>query len=125
MPAALLTPPRAAPAAVVIVANRTEQPVRLSIQAPQGKPEEYSLEPGSLVPIPVTSAITLRFSSASDGQDHPLEPNAAYHIARSSSGLGLQQIIPGGGLEQAPGKEPFAARPAAKVTIPVKLLVDD
>ena len=110
---------------VVVVANRSDRTVKFTVQPAEGKPQEYAVERGDLVPITLAREASISYPSGNGSRRGTLLPNSAYSFVSLPSGLSLQEILVG----EAPRENGSAKEPTAKVadrlTIPVKLLVDD
>lgn len=118
--------PSVSPAAVVVLANYTREPITLTIAEPGGRPREVKLAAGQVAPIPVQGPADVQYPA------RPAEARArveAYHayvlIPDEKAGRRLEGV-------ELPGKPPERdARPEADpppaepVKIPVRLYVDD
>jgi hypothetical protein len=112
---------RPAPAAVVVLASRTERPVKFTLQPAQGKAESWSLEPGELITVPVAGEVELTLA-AEKPRRYKLTPNTPYYFVSSEEGVSLHEV--GIGDRPAPPAK-SVIQPTGKLTIAVKLLVDD
>jgi hypothetical protein len=114
-------------AAVVVIANRTDQPVRFTVKPAESKAKEYTLSGADLVSISFARSAALSFASGSSTRLMPLTPNSAYYFASVPNGLSLQQLLVGGEPDRRGAADPAPAPPKApeKLVIPIKVLVDD
>lgn len=108
-------------AAVVVLANRTERPVRFTLQPPQGKAVEHTLESGGLLSVSVLGETTAVLPGNANRR-YQLQPNTPYFFRDGTDGPLLEEIGITG-RPRPPAKSDI--RPTGKLTIPVKLLVDD
>lgn len=114
--------------AVVVISNRTEQPVLVDafIDALPARP--LSLAPGDSRPLFANSGVRVRLTPDASGALSALEPDCAYYIgaAGEDQQLGLQKV----GLGEA-GPRAWSPSAIAPVelpeagVVPVKVLVDD
>ena len=114
-------------AAVSIIANNANVPVRFSIFDGDGKPQPYTLERGDVVPIPVADKTGIAFESEGQSRRYQLQANAINCFATANKALELRRYA----VPAAPDEDPKLPEPAARqvaravYTIPVKILVDD
>ena len=111
-------------AAVVVIANPTDESVTVTIMPKTGKPQSATLAPGEARPFPVGRVAEVRFTA--NGKDHAyqLDPYSAYVFTKSPAGLGFQ------GIELAapmPKSDDIPAEPVEPkpLRIVAKLLVDE
>ena len=93
-------------AAVVVVANRSKEEVHFTVQPPEGKPQEFKLAAGDLVPIPTAGRVEVRFAAGKDERKFQLQPNSAYFFGDFPSGLNLEEI----GFRAKDGNRPAPRR---------------
>jgi hypothetical protein len=115
-------------AAVVVIANRAPNPVRLDTIIDDGAAKPLTLAPGDSRPLLANKSARVRVGEGDDLQEIKLQPDAAYYVGvRPEDGsLGLRKIGLGEG-----GPRPW--RPSATQSfelpdagvITVKILVDD
>ncbi|MHB1037417.1 MAG: matrixin family metalloprotease [Pirellulales bacterium] len=124
----------AAPAAVVVLANRTSAEVRFVVSGSDQKARQYALASGDVIPVPVTSAVGVAFNDGKTVHRYQLDPNSVYYFAMSGERLTLAEIgFSGGstfGAAEPPAPDgPTPGSPAksanAVASIPVKILVDE
>lgn len=122
----------AARAAVVVLANRTEETVRFTFTPATEKARDGSLRPREVLTIPTTGNVRLDLPTADKPRQHELRPNEIYCILPRGRQLEVRQVgltgvwgrpAPSAGKEATPkGPDDKAARFPVKV--PVKILVD-
>jgi hypothetical protein len=123
----------AARAAVVVLANRTEEEVRFHVSSTARDARAYTLARGEVLPLPTTGRLDLIFSVEGKRNHCRLEPNEIYFFVASPKGVAIRRIGFTGSWDRAapPATEelPAPETPAAKIDrillkIPVKILVD-
>ncbi len=123
--------PAPAPAGVVVLANRSEAKVRFTMEWTEGEVRRHHLEPGDLVPIPVSDQVEIAFQAAGKLRRHVARAASLQQFVTRNGNVELERFAfpspPGGADSHRPAKP--AARPGKRITslsiIPVKLLVDD
>lgn len=110
--AILLTPFLAseALAAVAVVLNQTDAPVRFQAFSSDGDNQGRLVEPGESVPYFSASPLTITFPTASGPQRQPLEPDSIYRLTSVASGGRRVRQLRRIGLE---GSRPAGSRPGA------------
>ncbi len=111
----LLTVTTAA-ADVVVLSNRTRQPVQVSIAPTEGQAYGLQLASGQVVPLFSDSALHVSYLSASGVTGFRLDPNSAYYFLGSDGNVSLHKIglgdddktprgrtLPGGGVTTPAG----------------------
>jgi hypothetical protein len=127
--------PLAAPAAVVIVANRAEREVHFTMTPAPERLRPYAVAPGDLAAVSVDGVVQIAFESGKARRQYQLNPNAAYYFADFPGGLDLKEIGFAASQDRhhaaLSGRPPETQLPAAgKVTptrlrtLTVKILVD-
>lgn len=112
-------------AAVVVIANQTEQPVACSLSPVWGKTKQYSLAPGKLIVAQVSDSVQVAFDSGKGSVTQPVEPNTVHRFVAQAQGLELKRIDFSG----SPGSPWLHCDrekgPPPATVVPVKILVDD
>jgi len=123
---ALLSATLPTSAAVVVIANRTKEPIEF-IAAQQDHPAgRYRVDAGDLIPVPVDGPLKLVYLAGDEKRRMVLQPNSAYFFGRVEKqpielhGIGLGQ---GDGAGLATPRK--IRRPVTPGVITVKLLVDE
>ena len=83
--------PPAVNAEVVVLANRSRQPVTFTLTPPGGKARKYTVGPQDVTTVPVAGPVTLTFA-AKTNQTVGLKPNRAHCFADLSGGPSLQEV---------------------------------
>ena len=129
-----------APAAVVVVNNRADNPTTLLIEETADSPaRRVAIRPGQVVPIPAIGPIEVRTAGAGQSSQYRLSPNSVYFIGQAADGqINLHEI----GFAKAPtaAAAPTTEVPVTEPAVPneadledlgrlgrirVKLMVDD
>ncbi len=122
-------------AAVVVLANRTQEEVRFTISPPRESARDHTLVSTDVLAVPVTGGIEIAFSSTG-GTRHRcrLRGNEIYCFVGDAKALQLKQVGFTGTWRQpekplVEDETPKVDRPAAKtasvlVKVPVKIVVD-
>ncbi len=111
---------------VVVVDNRTTQPINISVQASGALPEPLRLAAGECRPLFVDTPPTLTYSTGQQQVQQLLRLQSAYFFATTPTGE--MRLIPIGLGDQS---QPATARPlpgsahGPAAMIPVKVLVDE
>ena len=112
-------------AAVVVVANRTEQPVACTLGPVWGQTKEYSLAPGKLIAVQVSDSVEVAFNTGRGPVSRPAQPNTVQYFVTQADGLDLKPVV----FAESRGS-PWLHRdreggPPPAAVVPVKILVDD
>jgi hypothetical protein len=121
-------------AAVVILDNHAAEKAEFTIRRPDGKETRYSVIPGALVPIAVTSSVHIVFDA--DGQSHRylLRPNSIYCFTGRDKQLALSELAMPAPRDARPPTATHSldsallaspAVPDSVYTVPVMILADD
>lgn len=113
----VLSPARAA---VVVIANPTDESVTVTIAHPTGTPHTATLAPGEARPFPVGRVAEVRFTANGKAHSYQLDPYTAYVFTKSGfQGIELAAAMPK--PDDVPA-EPVEPKP---LRIVAKLLVDE
>ena len=114
-------------AAVAVLANDANVPVRFSIFSADGKQQQYTLERGDVIPIPIADKTGIAFESEGKPRRYELQANAIDHFIMTDKALELRMLPIPAAPDEDPKLPPPAARDVAHTiyTIPVKILADD
>ena len=114
-----------ASAGVVVLTNRAEGKVALTIIQPDGRQTRHGLDCGEVLPVPVFAAVTIVFDAGGESRRRLLQANGIYYFHTNGDKLDLvQHPLPGLPADRPTPKPP--SRPRDNLcTIPVKILVDD
>ncbi|MBU4400767.1 MAG: hypothetical protein KKE86_15730 [Planctomycetes bacterium] len=114
-----------ASAGVVVLTNRAEGKVALTIIQPDGRQTRHGLDRGEVLPVPVAAAVTIVFNAGGEPRRRLLQANGIYYFHTDGNKLDLvQHPLPGLPADRPMPKPP--SRPRDDLcTIPVKILVDD
>jgi hypothetical protein len=111
-----------------VVANRTAEPLKLTVLLDDKPPQILSLGAGDSRPLTAETRARVRLMEAAGPRDYELQPDCAYFVGESSDKRSL--VFSAIGLGEAPGRtwpapmrRPVAM--AAPGVITVKILVDD
>jgi hypothetical protein len=117
---------------VVILANRTRDPVRFTVAPHGGKGREMELAAEDLTAVHTRGSVRVLFVQAGKTHSYLVDPDQVYFFVDQEEGLELRGVGPAPGA--SPGKG-VAGEPAESagmlldapeaVVVPVKLLVDD
>ena len=122
----LLASAASAPAAVVVLANYTRDPVTLTVAEPGGKSREVELAPGQTVPVPVQGPAEVRVPATPAEARFALLPYHAYVVVPDEkAGRRLEGVELPGRPPERDARPEADPPPAEPVTIPVRLYVDD
>jgi hypothetical protein len=112
---------------VIVLANRTGDPLTVRFMPLAGQAEQVALAPGDVTPMFVDGAANVAFGPAAGQRRYLVDPNCAYYFGRRRDGqMDLQKIGLGEDATTAGGRElPGSASRAPTITIPVKILVDE
>ncbi len=107
-------------AAVVVIANPTDESVTVTIAHPTGTPHTATLAPGEARPFPVGRVAEIRFTANGKAHSYQLDPYTAYVFTKSGfHGIELAAAMPK--PDDVPA-EPVEPKP---LRIVAKLLVDE
>ncbi len=128
------SPSQTARAAVVVLANRTEQAVRFKVSTAPDQAREYKLGLRDVLSLPWTGRLDVHYAAGDKPRRFQLTSNAVYYFAGSADNLELRQINfahrwfrseqMGAEEEPAPADAPPPKPARFLLTLPVKLLVD-
>ena len=112
---------------VIVVANRTPISIGFRFVPKSGEAQQITLAASEVKPVFLDGQADLVFASTSGQKHYTLDPNCAYYFARSPDGrLDLQKIGLGEDATTAEGRSlPGRASRMSKMSIPVKILVDE
>ena len=114
-----------ASAGVVVLTNRTEGKVALTIIQPDGRQTRHGLDRGEVLPVPVADAVTIVFNAGGEPRRRLLQANGIYYFHTDGNKLDLvQHPLPGLPADR-PMPKPLSRPRDDWCTIPVKILVDD
>lgn len=111
---------------VVILVNRTPEPVALVADTTIAAQREFRLQPGEVATVPMRAQMKITCPTARPSV-YDLEANAAYYFQRGEDGtLALHGIDLRGDAQTSQGRD-LGASPNSRqaVVVPVKILVDD
>jgi hypothetical protein len=123
--ALFLASPASLPAAVVVLANATDGPVRFTLSTAKQQPSAHELAPGESRPFVCGRHADVKYARDGKPADLRLDAYGAYVFAAKK---GLTELI---GIDLAGKPVPLADVPedapaaAAPLKVPVKLFVDD
>jgi hypothetical protein len=123
--ALFLAPPANLPAAVVVLANATEGPVRFTFSTSKQQPAAHELAPGESRPFVCGKHADVKYARDGKPADLRLDAYGAYVFAAKKGASELIGIDLAGKpipLDDVPDDAPAAA---TTLTVPVKLFVDD
>ena len=128
--AALATAPASLRAAVVVISNRTAQPVEFDLVNGGGSPQRHRLDSFDLIAVPVAGAVKLRLPIGEPRREYGLQPSAIYFFSTGTDGLEFREIGlgPPDVAAEAPAPKDVGETdpgPDGFYTIPVKVLVDE
>ena len=109
-------------AGAVVVANRTDAPIRFGVSPDGGKQQAFTLDPSGVTPVEVTATGVIAFHSGGEPRYYRVESGSIYFFhGKEASGLELEQI----GLPRTATAEKPTAELPPLATVPIKVLVDD
>jgi hypothetical protein len=133
------SPPALDAAVVVVVANRSREPVTFTLKPTGGKARDYTVRSNDVTAVPVAGPVALTFTAKAK-RTLALKPDRAYCFIDLPDGRNLQEVRstgpedrppadPGGQTPPAPPTPPedpgpFELTSPAPLKIPVKILVD-
>jgi hypothetical protein len=120
-------------AGVVVISNRTAKAVTLLVAPHDGK---VTLPPGEVVPLVCEGGLLVSLPAKGERQTFHLKANAPFFVREDDAGklhlgrIGLggdsaEDYLPMGSLIGAAHRPALRPAPASRVTIPVKILVDE
>ncbi len=111
---------------VVVLANRTHNPVPVEVKPANDAALRVTLPSGDSLPFFVDGPATVSFAGRDGLKHYQVDPNTAYYFGQSGDQVDLQQIGLGEDKSTAGGRTlPGRAATAPLATIPVKILVDE
>ncbi len=112
---------------VIVLANRTPAPVGFRFVPKSGEAQQLTLPTGETVPLFLDGKADVIFATTGGQKRYTLDANCAYYFGRGQDGrVDLQKIGLGEDGTAAEGRKlPESASRAPKVSIPVKILVDE
>ncbi|MCD4726077.1 MAG: hypothetical protein K8R46_00305, partial [Pirellulales bacterium] len=114
-----------ASAGVVVLTNRAEGKVALTIIQPDGRQTRHGLDRGEVIPVPVADAVTIVFNAGGEPRRRLLQANGIYYFHTDGNKLDLVQYPLPGLSADRPMPKPLSRQRDDLCTIPVKILVDD
>ena len=115
-------------AGAIVIANRSEQPVRFNVAVPNAQSTTYALESRDLIPFEAANGAVLRFTVDGEPREYAIDANSIYFFYDSPEGLteleqlGLAQVAATPGTSTIVKPTPLLREEAV---IPIKILVDD
>jgi hypothetical protein len=114
-------------AAVIVLANETDQPVETAVVRPGNSLQAYRIAAHDVLPLPTRGSLVVRFATGSAVVDRTLSPNSIGLFAGNGQ-LDLTEQRFGGNATAAP-QPPSSSPPDESLdaigTFPVAILVDD
>ena len=114
-----------AEAAVVVLANRTKQPVSFSIHPSGGQGRDVTLPPGRLIPVPLADRVEVTLGTGKAQRRVPVDPNCLYYFVREGDQISLQRAV----FAKADGapwmRVDLSGKIPPPVVVAVKLLADE
>jgi hypothetical protein len=116
-----------AQADVIVLANRTTNPVGFRFVPNSGEAQQLTLPVGETMPLYLDGKADITFAASGGQKRYSLDANCAYFFGRGQDGrIDLQKIGLGEDGTAADGRKlPERASRAPAITIPVKILVDE
>lgn len=114
-------------AGVVVLANRTDKEVALSVVRSDNSASPHRLAPGDVFPVPVADKVGVAFDTGAGGRRLLLETNSVYYFVEQDEKLDLIKVaFPEVATQRIPSSaSKESIRLESVGTIPVMLLVDD
>ncbi len=116
---------RPAQAAVVVLANRSEQQIDLWAKLSSGQSGQTVLPPGRLITLPVGEAVEIAYDTGKRKRRETLNLNTLYYFEQQRGELALRPIV----FSRSSGVPwmhvDLSGRIPPPVTVPVKVLVDE
>jgi hypothetical protein len=112
---------------VIVLANRTPASVGFRFVPKSGEAQQLSLPKGDTMPLFLDGKADIVFAAKGGQKHYTLDANCAYYFGRGQGGsVDLQKIGLGEDGTAADGRKlPESASRAPKLSIPVKILVDE
>jgi hypothetical protein len=112
---------------VIVLANRTPASVGFRFVPKSGEAQQLTLPKGETMPLFLDGKADIVFASKGGQKHYTLDANCAYYFGRAQDGsIDLQKIGLGEDGTAADGRKlPESASRAPKLSIPVKILVDE
>lgn len=116
-----------AAADVIVLANRTPSSIGFRFVPKSGEAQQLTLPAGETRPLFLDGKADVVFAASGSQKHYTLDANCAYYFGRSKDGrIDLQKIGLGEDGTAAEGRSlPERASRAPKISIPVKILVDE
>ena len=114
-------------AGVAVVANLTQDKVDFAMTWSEGEVRRLSLEPGNVIPIPMSDQVEIAFERAGQPVKRTVEPYSLHCFITRVTELRLVRVslpLPEG-ADDLPAAPTGDKRLTETCTIPVKLMVDD
>jgi hypothetical protein len=111
-------------AAVVVLANRTEQEVKFRLGPVWGQTKDYALAPGKMLPVQVPDSVEVTYQGSEEEVTRAVDPNTLHEFALKDGKLVLEQVR----FSQSGTRWWYSASqtgPPPPVVVPVKILADD
>ena len=113
-------------AAVVVVCNRSEEPVEFALEPVWGQGKQYSLGPGEMVRVQVSDSVELTRTQDDKEIQHSLAPNSVHNfVAKKGKPTALEQVTFSNSRGSGWLFTPSEKQPPGVVTVPVKILADE